>query len=249
MKPSRLTILALVLAAAPLAVWATEADDRIEAATMETDNFRTVLHDQVKVEVDEGVMELTGTVSDESLKALAEETARNIPGVVEVDNQIDVEVPPPEHSDAWIALKARTSLLMHSEVSVNKTDVAVSAGVVTLSGMVDSVAQKELTVAYIKEIDGVKDIIDRMTVKEIPVETRTLGAVIDDASITARVKYELLSHRSTSALTTNVTTKKGSVVVEGEADSMAERTLVTKLARRVRGVIAVDNQMTLKPSE
>ncbi len=69
---------------------------------------------------------------------------------------------------------------------------------------------------------------------------------IDDASITAQVKYALLTHESTSALKTSVKTKDGAVAIEGEAGSAAEKDLVTLLANGVRGVKLVTNQMTVK---
>jgi len=68
---------------------------------------------------------------------------------------------------------------------------------------------------------------------------------MDDASITSQVKFELLDHRSTSALKTKVTTKDGVVIISGNADSDAEKDLVTKLASDIRGVRSVDNQMTV----
>jgi osmotically-inducible protein OsmY len=60
------------------------------------------------------------------------------------------------------------------------------------------------------------------------------------------VKYALLTHRSTSALKTKVTTTDGVVAVKGEAGSEAEKSLVTKLAESIRGVKSVTNDMTVK---
>jgi osmotically-inducible protein OsmY len=60
------------------------------------------------------------------------------------------------------------------------------------------------------------------------------------------VKYALLSHKSTSALKTKVTTTDGAVRVTGEAKSDAEKALVTKLAQDVRGTKSVTNDMTVK---
>lgn len=249
MKTSRLLMLSLFFSAASAVAMAapSQADQQIKKATEMTYNYRTVLQDQVKVEVENGVVELTGTVPEESLKTLAEDTARSISGVTEVNNRIKVDPPPPEHSDAWIALKVRTSLLVHGNVSLAETDVAVKDGVVTLSGVADSVAQKELTESYARSIEGVDSIINRIVVREMPAEKkRTMGEIIDDASITARVKYELLAHRSTSALSTNVTTKDGLVTIEGEAENAAEKALVTRLAEAVDGVKSVNNKMTIK---
>lgn len=250
MKPSRLLMFSLLFSAASLVSLAapSEADKQIKQTAEMTYNFRTVLQDQVKVEVENGVVDLTGTVPEESLKTLAENTVRSISGVSDVHNHIAVEPPPPEHSDAWIALKVRTTLLVRANVSFAETTVEVKDGVVTLAGTAESVAQKELTESYARDVEGVKSIVNRMIVREMPADKkRTMGEVVDDASITARVKYELLTHRSTSALATNITTKDGVVTIVGEAKNEAEKTLVTRLAKAVKGVQSVVNEMTIKP--
>ena len=87
---------------------------------------------------------------------------------------------------------------------------------------------------------------DRTTSRAVRDEQRTIGEKIDDGSITAQIKYELFAHRSTSGLKTKVDTDNGRVVIAGEAKSEAEKDLVTKLAKNVRGVVSVDNKMTVK---
>ena len=74
----------------------------------------------------------------------------------------------------------------------------------------------------------------------------TVGEKIDDASITSQVKYALISHKSTSALKTKVTTTDGVVVITGEAANDSEKSLVSKLAQDVRGVKSVTNNMTVR---
>ena len=54
-----------------------------------------------------------------------------------------------------------------------------------------------------------------------------MGEIIDDASITTQVKYALMSHSSTSALKTKITTNAGLVDITGEAASDAEKSFVT----------------------
>ena len=116
----------------------------------------------------------------------------------------------------------------------------------TLSGTADSLAQKELTTAYAQDIDGVKSVTNNIVVTDKPAAIQTVGEKIDDASITSQVKYALLSHKSTSALKTKVTTNDGVITITGEASSDAEKSLVTKLAQDVRGVTKVNNSMTVK---
>ena len=130
----------------------------------------------------------------------------------------------------------KTTLLFHRSVSAGKTEVDVKDGIVTLRGEAASQAQKELTTEYAKDVEGVKDVKNEMTVSKTAKKTpRTTGEKIDDASITAQVKMALLFHRSTSALNTTVTTKHGVVTLGGKAKNAAEKDLVTKLVKDVKG--------------
>jgi len=245
MKLKNLLAIALITAA-PVAVFANSTDSQIEDAAKASYNFRAVLDNHVKVKSDDGVVTLSGTVQDRDQKALAEDTVKNLPGVVTVVNNIKVESEPAEHSDGWLAVKIRTDLLFHANVSATATKVDVSNGVVLLTGTVDSQAQKDLTEAYVKDIEGVVSVTNDLVVKDNPTTTSAVSTSIDDASITSQVKYELLDHKSTSAVKTKVTTKDGVVMISGDAANDAEKDLVSKLASGVRGVRSVDNEMTVR---
>ena len=242
MKTQNLSAL-LVLIASPLVLFASSTVDRkIEEAAKASYNYRTVLEDHVKVKAHDGVVTLTGTVQDKDERDLAADTVENLPGVVSVRNEIKVESAYPEKSDAWMAVKIRSRLLVKANVSATSTKVTVVNGDVVLTGTADNVAQKELTAIYAKDIDGVKSVQNEIVVTDKP----TLGEKIDDASITSQVKYALLSHKGTSALKTKIITSDGVVLVTGEAASDAEKSLVTKLAKDVRGVGSVDNMMNVR---
>lgn len=246
MKNKILLVLSL-LTLSPLGVGASPATDRkIEDTAKESYNYRTVLEGHIKVKAKDGIVTLTGTVQDNDDKALAADTVENIPGVTGVKNEIVVKSTYPEHSDAWIAFKVRSRLLMKANVSAADTKVAVKDGVVTLTGTADNVAQKELTEEYTKEIDWVKSVKNNLVIQPKPDAKLTLGEKIDDASITSQVKYALLSHKSTSALKTKVKTTDGVVVITGEAANDPEKSLVTKLVEKIRGVKSVSNNMTVK---
>jgi osmotically-inducible protein OsmY len=73
-----------------------------------------------------------------------------------------------------------------------------------------------------------------------------MGEDVDDVSITGQLKLALLSHNSTSALKTKVSTENGVVTISGEADSESEKALVAELAREIKGVRQVENRMTVK---
>ena len=246
MKIKNLSTL-LVLIASPIALFASSATDRkIEDAAKASYNYHTVLEDNVKVKAHDGVVTLTGTVQDKDDKALAADTVENIPGVLSVKNEIKIESKFAEHSDAWMAFKIRSRLLVKGNVSVANTKVTVTDGNVTLTGTADNAAQKELTEVYAKEIDWVKSVKNELVIKDQPATAQTVGDKIDDASITSQVKYALLSHKATSAVKTKVTTTEGVVVITGEASNDAEKSLGSKLAESIRGVVSVKNSMTVK---
>jgi hyperosmotically inducible periplasmic protein len=225
---------------------ASETDDRIESSARDTYVYRTYLKDDnIHIQSKDGVVTLTGTVSESSHKGLAEDTVSGLPGVKQVISQLEVKNPPPQsQSDDWISAKVKAALLFHRSVSA-KTSVYVKDGVVTLTGVATSQAQKDLTTAYARDVDGVKQVVNNMTVATNPEPAPTLSDRIDDASITAQVKMTLLAHRSTSALRTSVETAAGVVTLTGAAKNQAEKDLVTKLVKDVKGVNDVHNNMTI----
>jgi osmotically-inducible protein OsmY len=230
------------------ALRANETDDRIEASAKKSYVFKTHLKDDsIKTESKNGVVTLTGTVANSSHKSLAGDTVESLPGVKSVDNQLTIKgEAPAEHSDGWIGTKGKTALVFHRNVRATRTDVNVKDGVVTLSGEASSLAQKDLTTEYAKDVEGVKEVKNEMTIDKTPAKPdETVGEKIDDASITAHVKSALLSHRSTSALKTKVQTTDGLVLVSGIAKNDAEKSLVTKLITDIEGVISVKNNMTI----
>ncbi len=242
------TRLALILVATlPVALFAS-TDSKIEDAAKASYNYHTVLEGRVHVKSNDGVVTLSGTVLDRDDKALAEDTVENLPGVVRVNNEIEIKSDVAEHSDGWIALKVRGQLLVKANVSATSTKVDVKDGIVTLTGTAINIAQKDLTGIYAKEIDNVKSVRNEIVVvAPAPgTSTSTAGEIVDDASITSQVKYSLLSHRATSALSTKVVTENAVVNISGVADSDAEKALVTKLAQDTRGVKSVVNDMTVR---
>ena len=248
-------VVALLVIIVP--VRASQTDDRIESSARKSYVFKTYLKDDaITIVSKDGAVTLTGTVNEESHKALAKETVASLPGVTSVDNRLELKSEsPPENSDAWVSAKVTTALLFHRNASGSNTEVYVKDGIVTLSGEATSQAQKDLATEYVKDVIGVKGVKNEMTVAKTPKkpEGKTMGEKIgdvvekiDDASITALVKMTLLYHRSTSALNTKVETNDGVVTLSGKAKNASEKDLATKLVSDVHGVKSVKNQITIE---
>jgi len=250
MKTINRLVVVMVAVVAMLAfsvtVYASKMDSSIESSAKNSYVFKTYLQgDNIKVQSKDGAVTLTGTVADSHHKALAQETVASIFGVKSVDNKLEIKGPTPlENSDAWLTAKVKTMLLFHRNVSA-MTDVDTTNGIVTLKGKATSQAQMDLTTEYVKDVDGVKGVKNEMTIGKIAQKKQTVGGKIDDASITAQVKMTLLYHRSTSALNTSVTTKRGVVTLTGKAKNAAEKDLAAKYVNDVNGVKGVNNQMTI----
>src|SRR5260221_9558490 len=240
-----------ILLLAGTTLHASETDARIESSAKKSYVFKHYLADDaIKTQSKNGAVTLTGTVAEESHLGLANDTVEGLPGVKSVDNQLTVKGErPAEHSDTWVGLKVKTALLFHRNVRATKTDVNVKDGVVSLSGEASNVAQKELTTEYAKDVEGVKEVKNDMSVAKLAAKPdESTGEKIDDASITAQVKMSLLSHRSTSALKTKVETTDGVVTLTGPSKNAAEKALVTKLATDINGVGSVINNMIIQPA-
>ena len=241
-------VAAVALLALNIPVHASQMDDRIESTARKSYVFKALLQgDDIKIESRDGDVTLTGIVADNFNKSLAQETLTGIPGVKSVDNRLEVKSEPTTaNSDAWLRDKVKNTLLFHRSVSGLRTEVNVKNGIVTLRGEAASGAQRDLTTEYAKDVEGVKDVNNEMTVAKTSKKTQTVGEKIDDASIIAQVKMMLLFHRSTSAINTKVETNNGDVTLYGKASNAAEKNLATKFANDVNGVKSVNNRMTIE---
>ena len=243
-----MVVAAISLLAFSVPVHASKTDSRIESSAKKSYVFKTYLkNDDIKIQSKDGIVSLTGTVSEESHKSLARDTVSGLPGVKSVENMLETKGEiPSKNSDTWVTTKVKTTLLFHRSVSA-MTEVNTKDGIVTLQGNAASQAEKDLTTEYVKDVEGVKGVNNVLTVSKSSAKTnRTAGEKIDDASITALAKMTLLYHRSTSALDTKVVTKNGVVTLSGKAKNKTEKNLATKFVEDVHGVKNVKNHMTIE---
>ncbi|MBU1044431.1 MAG: BON domain-containing protein [Candidatus Omnitrophica bacterium] len=244
-----------VLLFSSVLVYASEIDDRIESSAKQSYVFKTYLkNDDIKIQSMDGSVTLIGTVAEQSHILLAGETVASLPGVKKVDNKlVSKDKLQAESSDGWISMQIKSSLLFNRNVSGINTQVFVKDGIVTLKGEAQNQAQKDLAGAYSRDVTGVKDVKNEITIAKMPTEPKqmkeakqTMAEKIDDASITAQVKVAFLSHHSTSAFKTKVETNNGVVTLSGNAVNSAAKDMAGKVANDVNGVTQVINNMTVE---
>ena len=77
-------------------------------------------------------------------------------------------------------------------------------------------------------------------------QSESFGEHVDDSVITTKVKTALLSDPEVSGLDVNVTTFKGRVQLNGLVDNAQQIEQAARLAREVKGVVAVENNLSIK---
>ena len=77
---------------------------------------------------------------------------------------------------------------------------------------------------------------------------RTAGETVDDATITTEVKAKLAAEKISTLAKVDVDTKLRTVYLNGVVDSENTRLRAESIARNVKGVNAVVNNLTVKTS-
>ncbi|WP_128000153.1 BON domain-containing protein [Piscinibacter defluvii] len=74
----------------------------------------------------------------------------------------------------------------------------------------------------------------------------TVGEYIDDSTITTQVKARMVEDKQVDAAAISVETLNGTVLLSGFAKSSAERDAAESIARGVKGVKAVKNEISVR---
>lgn len=125
------------------------------------------------VDTKRGKVTLTGTADSAAARDLAGRLAMNTRGVVAVDNQLVVKSAKPsgadtakssateagkDVADSWITAKVKSTYLYSSKIDGSDITVNTKGGVVTLSGKVDTGAERELAIELAQNVRGVKSV-------------------------------------------------------------------------------------------
>jgi len=120
---------------------------------------------EITVTSTDGHVILLGTTDSAVSKELAGKLASNTHGVMTVDNQLRVTDAPTtasaaaqDISDTWITTKVKSTLLYSTNVHGRDISVTTTDGVVSLSGTLNSGAERALAIELAGSIRGVKEV-------------------------------------------------------------------------------------------
>jgi hyperosmotically inducible protein len=153
--------------------------------------------------------------------------------------------------DSVITAKVKAALIDNDIVDAGEVNVNTYRGVVQLSGFVDSNDEKTQATQATRAVDGVKEVRNDLKVQGegTQMADRSAGAVVDDSTLTAKVKTALIADETTKGTQINVETRDGVVQLAGFVNTDAERDRATQVARGVSGVKDVRTDLEIKPKQ
>jgi osmotically-inducible protein OsmY len=195
---------------------------------------------EVGVIVKDGIITLTGWLDSYTKKWAAREAAQRVHGVKAVADDIEVRLPSSaQRTDADIAAAARRALEWDTEVPIDRIDITVSKGTVTLSGQVDYAHQKKDAERVVRRLTGVQAMINLLTVRSLPQPSPT--------QLKQDIESALVRSAEIDANRIQVETHDGKVILKGTVRSWTEREEAERAAWRGTGVTAVENHIVIKP--
>ncbi len=194
----------------------------------------------VGVEVDHGVITLSGTVDSWGKRYAAAQAAHRVRGVLDIANDIVVKTPgTPGRTDTDIAMAVRNALVWDVFVPDTRIRSTVSNGVVTLEGDVDTWTQHDDAARAVRNLSGVREVVNLVAIK---------APMVDAAKVRKSIQEALERQAEIDAKRVWFEVKDSTVKVFGTVPTWAEREIVLAAAKGTPGVRAVEDKMRIEPS-
>lgn len=143
-------------------------------------------------------------------------------------------------TDSDLKKDVLTELSWDPLVPEARVGVTVSEGVVTLTGHLDTYAEKIAARRAVERVSGVKAIAVELDVIPLGVHQRS------DTEIAAAVEHALSWNTSIPQDRVKVTVEKGWVTLSGELDWNFQRRAVERMVRPLKGVVGITDNIRLK---
>lgn len=153
--------------------------------------------------------------------------------------------------DAAITTKVKAALLIDAKTKSTAIHVETQQGVVTLTGQVRDIGARREAVHVAQGVSGVRRVEDQLTLdssvgmsasEKVAHAADKAGGIVADSLITAKVKAALLAVPDLKAMSINVSTRKGVVVLAGLLPTQQQRDEAVTVTGRVEGVKGVNTQ-------
>jgi osmotically-inducible protein OsmY len=217
-----------------------KSDEQIHQDVLRELRWDSRVHDtEVGVEVDQGVVTLTGTVESYAKKLAAQEAAHRVTGVLDVADDIRVKVPGSlGRTDTEIAQAVRHTLEWDVLVPDTRITSTVADGWVTLEGSVDLLREREDAERAVRHLLGVRGMQNKLVVRPPTVQPERVREVIEDA-LERSAEHEVKRIQ--------VLVSDGTVTLTGRVRSYAEKRAVMGAVSHTPGVHTVTDHLRIDP--
>jgi osmotically-inducible protein OsmY len=194
---------------------------------------------EIGVAVKDGIVALTGWVDSFAKKWVAERAAHRVHGVMAVVNDIEVRLPgSAERSDEDLALAATRALEWDTLVPMEKVELTVSKGTVTLRGEVEWEFERQEAERAVRRLSGVRGVINAITVRpRVTASPQELQQKIENA---------LVRNAETDAQRITIDVDGSKVILRGTVRSWMEKREAERIAWSSPGVTSVDNRIQIE---
>ncbi|MBF7073423.1 BON domain-containing protein [Glaciecola sp. MH2013] len=152
-----------------------------------------------------------------------------------------------EAKDAWIDGKAEATILFNGNLDSFDINTDVNNGIVTLTGKVDNSIEKELAEELILGIDGVSDVVNRLSVVGTQLEeSADVAGSFTDAKISTVITSRLLFDSEVSGTSIDVDVDNKVVTLNGTVASSSERDLAVTIAENTDDVEEVKSMLKVE---
>ena len=148
-------------------------------------------------------------------------------------------------ADSVLTARVKGALISDQVTKAHRINIESFQGVIQLSGFVSSEAEKTRAGEVAAAVPGVVEVRNAIEVRQT-LTNRGTDQVIDDVSLTTRVKAALVADQNTSARAINVETYQGVVQLSGFVSTNSERRQASRVARGVTGVEQVKNDLQIE---
>lgn len=193
---------------------------------------------QVGVAVKDGIVTLTGHLDSFAEKHAVERAVQRVHGVRAIAVELDVKLDPSHRrSDSDIAAAAQSAFRWHAQIPLDRIQVQVEKGWVSLSGEVDWEYQRREAEKAVRPLTGVVGVSNAIKLKQR----------VTPANLAQRIREALTRHAEHEAKHIEVGVEGGAVTLRGYVDSWAERAAAAGATWSAPGVSSVVNEIRVQP--
>lgn len=189
------------------------------------------------VTTDDGVVTLTGYVSNYAQRMVAESATRQVRGVRAVANEIEVRyLGHKPTADDEIAQRALNVLRWDASVPSDTVQVTVAKGWVTLNGQLNWQYERRAAEDAVRKLSDIAGVINNITIKP----------TVQAGDIKSKIDAALKRRAEVEAKNITVTVRDGGyVVLNGKVDNWDERQAVDSAAWSAAGVCSVEDHLVI----